>query len=103
MHWTVDHWLNLGLFVAATLLVGLGSVKDWHSIMDSITPANVSGFGLAVLTFIRTMYTAKPRDPEVGTRRSDPEDTAPLVQVSPGVVRPVPPVTAGRPTEPQKD
>ena len=100
MHWTADHYLNLGLFIASTLLVGLGSVADWHHVFSGITPANVSGFGLGILTFIRTMYTAKPRDPNIGTRSTDPAPTAPLI-VTPTKVIPVPPVTPGRPTEPE--
>ncbi len=99
MNWTLEHWLNLGLFVATLLLTGLGQITTWHSIPSAITPLSVSAFGLSVLTFIRTMYTAKPRDPKVGTRATDPMPTAPLVNVG-GQAEPIPPVNPGRPVDP---
>ena len=101
MNWTLEHWLNLGLFVATLLLTGLGQVAKWEDVTHAITPLGVSSFGLAVLTFIRTMYTQKPRDPSVGTRRSDPLPTAPVVTVD-GQAEPIPPVTPGRPLDPDK-
>ncbi len=102
-NWTLDHWINLGLFVASTLLVGLSSLASWHDVWAALTPGNVGGFGLGLVAFFRTMYTNKPRDPNVGERRSDPNPTAPVVQVGPNTVVPVPPVTAGRPVDPTKE
>jgi hypothetical protein len=99
MNWTTEHYINLGLFVLTLLLTGLAQVQDWDHVTSAITPVSVSGFGLGVLTFIKTMYTAKPRDPNVGTRRSDPMPTAPIVNVG-GHQEPVPPVTPGRPVDP---
>lgn len=68
--WTKDHWINLLLFVASLLFTGLGQITSWEEIPRSITPVSVSGFAMAVLTFLRTMYTQKPRQP-FGERRGD--------------------------------
>lgn len=103
-HWNSDHWTNLGLFMAVLLLTGLGTVETWEAIPAKITPAAVSTFGLAVATFLKTMYTPKPRDPNVGERRSDPLPTVPVTEkrslgggttVVPAVVE-----TPGRPLDP---
>lgn len=69
--WTLEHWTNLGLFMGTILLTGLGQIQAWSDIPAALTPASVAGFGLAVLTFLKTMYTQKPREP-YGERRSDP-------------------------------
>lgn len=69
MNWTAQHWINLGMFVGTLLLTGLGTVSTWHDIPRAISPATVSGFGLAVLTFLKTMYTPPPR--EQNTRSTD--------------------------------
>lgn len=104
MNWTLEHWTNLGMFVAVLLFTGLGTVTSWQDIPKYITPGAVSTFALAVLTFIKTMYTNKPRDPNVGERRSDPLNTVPVTekrtigggtQVVPAVVE-----TPGRPIDP---
>ncbi len=106
-NWTADHWTNLALFVATLTLTGLGTVKTWDAIWASITPQSVSTFGLAITVFAKTMYTQKPRDPNVGERRSDPNPTVPVVEkktlgggtvVVPAVVE-----NPGRPTEDQPE
>ena len=99
MNWTSEHYINLAMFVLTLLMTGLGQISSWNNIPAAITPISVSAFGLSVLTFLRTMYTAKPRDPSIGTRRSDPLNTQPVVNVG-GHAEPVPPVTPGRPVDP---
>jgi len=105
VNWTVEHWTNFGLFVGTILLTGLGQVDKWGDIMNAMTPASVGGFGLACLTFLKTMYTNRPRDPQVGERRTDPLNTVPVVErktftgttVVPAVVE-----NPGRPVDDQK-
>lgn len=80
MNWQLEHWTNLGLFMAVLLFTGLGTVETWEAIPRYITPAAVSTFALAVLTFVKTMYTQKPRDPNVGERRTDPNATVSVVE-----------------------
>lgn len=103
-NWNSDHWTNLGLFLSVLLLTGLGTVTTWDQIPARITPAAVSSFGLAVATFLKTMYTNKPRDPQFGTRSTDPNATVPVVEkrslgggttLVPAVVE-----TPGRPVDP---
>jgi hypothetical protein len=89
------------MFMAVLLFTGLGTVPTWHEIPAHITTVNVSAFALSIITFLKTMYTAKPRDPNVGTRRTDPNPTAPIVSVG-GEPTAVPPVNPGRPVDPEK-
>ena len=103
MNWTTQHSINLALFVCTLLLTGLGTVATWQDIPHAINPTNVAGFGLSVLTFLKTMYTPPPRDTSIGTRASDPNPTAPIVQTGPNTAVAVPPVNPGRPTEPPKE
>lgn len=106
MNWQLEHWTNLGMFVAVLLFTGLGTVTSWDAIPTYITPGSVSTFALAVLTFIKTMYTAKPRDPNIGERRSDPNRTVPVVGVTTTsgktVIVPAAVENPGRPIDDQK-
>lgn len=104
MNWNSDHWTNLGLFVSVLLLTGLGTVETWQVIPERITPPAVASFGLAVATFLKTMYTAKPRDTQFGTRSTDPNSTVAVVEKKNlgGVTTVVPTVVPnpGRPVDP---
>jgi len=78
MNWTLEHWTNLGMFIATLAFTGLATVDTWQQVPLSMSPSAVSSFALAVLTFIKTMYTQKPRDPiEARERRTDPKPVDP--------------------------
>jgi hypothetical protein len=66
-----------------------------------LTPLVVIGFLVSVGGFLRATQTNAARNPAIGTRASDPNPTAPLV-MDRGQVEPIPPVTAGRPVDPEK-
>ena len=104
-NWTIDHWINFGLFVATGIVAGMAGAETWNQLPNLITPKSTSTFLLGVLTFLRTMYTNKPRDPMVGERRSDPNPTIPVVEttkLSGGKVVPAVVESPGRPVEDQK-
>jgi hypothetical protein len=101
--WTFDHWMNLVIFLAgAVLAVGVTAATSWADMVKLFTPAIVLGFLISTAGFLKASNTNAARDPTLGTRRSDPNPTAPLVEVGPNAVAPVPPVTAGRPVDPEK-
>jgi hypothetical protein len=69
-NWTSAHWQNLAMFVLGLLLTGLGAVDEWGKIPLQITPQSVAGFGVAVLGYLRSVSTDKPRE-SVLERRND--------------------------------
>lgn len=99
--WTFDHWMNFGIFLLGAIsAIGITASTSWGQVPSLFTPATVIGFLIATFGFLRASVTTAARDPLLGTRRSDPNPTAPLVLVSPNAVAPVPPVTEGRPVDP---
>lgn len=103
-NWTATHWLNLGIFLFGGMVstFGITAATSWSMLPHLFTPLTTIGYLVSLLGFLLQTATNRPRDPKVGERRSDPAPTAPLVEVAPGTIAPVPPVTAGRPTEPEK-
>ena len=97
--WSGDHWLNFGIFLlGAVAAVGITGATGWHQIPGLFTPANTIGFLVSTLGFLRASVTKAARDPEVGTRSTDPSPTERVINVA-GKTIPIPPVTPGRPTE----
>jgi hypothetical protein len=103
--WTFDHWINFFVFVLGAVITGAGITASthWGDIPALLTPVVVIGFLITVGGFLRAAQTTAARDPKLGTRESDPLPTAPIMQVGPNTVAPVPPVTPGRPVEPEKE
>ena len=99
--WGADQWMNGAIFVLGAFVTaaGITSSTHWADIPAMLTPAVVIGFALSVFGFIRASNTNAGRDPSVGTRKTDPLPTAPLV-IDQGHVEPVPPVNPGRPVDP---
>ena len=94
--WTFDHWLNFGIFIlGAVTAVGITASTRWYDVPNLFTPATVIGFLISVMGFLRASQTNAARDPEFGTRKSDPNPTVQVEQVGPNTVVAVPPVTAG--------
>ncbi len=77
--WSFDHWMG--------------------SVPALFTPATTIGFLISVMGFLRASMTDKARDPTFGSRSTDPNPTERVVKVG-GAVMPVPPVTPGRPLDP---
>lgn len=102
-NWTLEHWMNLGLFVATLAFTGLGTVETWDQVPLRIGPPAVATFALSVLTFVRTMYTQKPRDPNVGERRSDPNPTIPVVENHTRAGKTITPAVVENPGRPLED
>ena len=102
-NWTATHWLNLGIFLFGGMIstFGITSSTSWAMLPHLFTPLATIGYLVSLLGFLLQTATNRPRDPNVGQRRSDPNPTAPLEQIAPGVVQPVPPVTPGRPLDPE--
>ncbi len=100
-YWTFDHWMNFGIFVGgAVTAVGITASTQWTQVPDLFTPATVIGFLISVMGFLRASVTDKARNPEMGTRATDPAPTERVVQVGSKTVA-VPPVTPGRPVDPE--
>jgi hypothetical protein len=98
--WTAEHWINLGIFVlgALTPIIGTATTK-WSDVPPLFTPVATIGFLLSLLGFLRQSVTKAARDPALGTRSTDPAPTERIVRVGDQAV-PVPPVTPGRPIDP---
>ncbi len=100
--WTSEHWLNFIIYVAgAVLAVGVTATTSWPDMLKLFTPAIVLGFIISTCGFIKATVTDKARNPELGTRSTDPAPTERVVQVGSKTV-PVPPVNPGRPVDPDK-
>jgi hypothetical protein len=99
--WTAEHWINFGIFVLGALspIIGAAATR-WSDIPALFTPAATVGFLLTLLGFLRQSVTKAARDPSLGTRSTDPADTERVKKVGP-VTLPVPPVTPGRPVDPE--
>jgi hypothetical protein len=98
--WTFDHWMNFGIFLlGAIAAVGITASTQWAQVPALFTPATTIGFGVSLFAFLRASVTNAARNPELGTRSTDPAPTERVVQVGAKVV-PVPPVTPGRPVDP---
>jgi hypothetical protein len=99
-YWTFDHWMNFGIFLlGAVTAVGITASTHWGEVPGLFTPATTIGFLVSLLGFLRASVTTAARNPELGTRSTDPAPTERVVQVGSKVV-PVPPVTPGRPVDP---
>lgn len=99
-HWTFDHWMNFGIFLGgAVTAVGITASTHWGDVPALFTPATVIGFLISVMGFLRASVTTAARDPNLGTRSTDPSPTERVVRVG-GQNVPVPPVTPGRPLDP---
>ncbi len=100
-YWTFDHWMNFVIFLAgAVLAVGVTAATQWNDVPKLFTPAIVLGFIISTAGFLKASLTDKARNPELGTRKTDPSPTAPLVQVD-HHIEAVPPVNPGRPVDPE--
>jgi len=98
--WTWDHWLNFGIFVlGAVTAVGITASTQWAQVPDLFTPATTIGFAVSTLGFLRASVTTAARNPELGTRSTDPAPTERIVKLGDKTV-PVPPITPGRPVDP---
>lgn len=98
-HWTFDHWCNFGIFLlGAVSAIGITATTRWSDVPALFTVANTIGFFISTLGFLRASVTNAARDPNVGTRSTDPAPTERIV-----AGRPVPPVVPGRPVEPEKE
>lgn len=99
--WTADHWINFGIFaLGAFTAIGITATTGWAQVPSLFTPANTIGFLVSTLGFMRASNTNAARDPELGTRSTDPAPTERVVQVGSKTI-PVPPVTPGRPVDPE--
>src|SRR5678815_3636811 len=99
-YWTWDHWMNFGIFLlGAITAVGITASTHWGDVPGLFTPATTIGFLVSTLGFLRASVTTAARNPELGTRSTDPEDTERVKKIGP-IVLPVPPVTPGRPLDP---
>ena len=97
---TFDHWMNFGIFIlGAVTAVGITASTHWGDVPGLFTPATTIGFLVSLLGFLRASVTTAARNPELGTRSTDPAPTERVVKVG-GKVVPVPPVTPGRPVDP---
>ena len=100
--WTFDHWMNFVIFLAgAVLAVGVTAATQWNDVPKLFTPAIVLGFIISTAGFLKASLTDKARNPELGTRATDPAPTERVVQVGSKTVA-VPPVNPGRPVDPDK-
>lgn len=98
--WSFDHWMNFGIFIGgAVTAIGITASTHWGDVPALFTPATVIGFAISVMGFLRASVTDKARDPTLGSRSTDPAPTERVVTVGSTVV-PVPPVTPGRPVDP---
>lgn len=98
--WTFDHWMNFGIFIlGAVTAVGITATTRWWDVPSLFTPATVIGFAISVMGFLRASVTDKARDPALGSRSTDPNPTERVVKVGQVDVG-VPPVTPGRPLDP---
>lgn len=98
-HWSFDHWMNFVIFLAgAVTAIGITATTRWADVPGLFTVANTLGFVISTAGFLRASVTNAARDPNVGTRSTDPAPTERLIGG-----RPVPPVVPGRPVEPEKE
>lgn len=98
-YWSFDHWMNFLIFLAgAVTAIGITATTQWSQVPGLFTVANTLGFVISTAGFLRASMTNAARDPQRGTRSTDPAPTERVVQVGNAVV-PVPPVTPGRPTQ----
>ena len=98
--WSFDHWMNFGIFLlGAVTAIGITATTHWGDVPGLFTVANTIGFLISVMGFLRASVTDKARDPTLGSRSTDPAPTERVVKVGSTVV-PVPPVTPGRPVDP---
>src|SRR5678816_79994 len=98
--WIAKHWINFGIFFLGALTpLGITASTHWGDVPALFTPAATIGFGISLFGFMRATQTDKARDPELGTRHTDPAPTERVVQVGQKVV-PVPPINPGRPVDP---
>jgi len=92
--------MNFGIFLlGAVTAVGITASTHWGEVPGLFTPATTIGFLVSTLGFLRASVTDKARDPQLGTRSTDPEPTERVVKVK-GKTVPIPPVTPGRPVDP---
>ena len=99
-YWTFDHWMNFGIFLlGAVTAVGITASTHWGEVPGLFTPATTIGFLVSLLGFLRASVTTAARNPELGTRSTDPAPTERVVRVGPVNVG-VPPVNPGRPVDP---
>jgi hypothetical protein len=101
-NWTARHWLNFLIFMLGGLVTSLSitSSTAWAEIPRLFTPFTTIGFALTILGFLLQTATGEPRDPKRGTRASDPLPTVAVDTSKKGEVDLVPPVTPGRPVDP---
>jgi len=98
--WTFDHWMNFGIFLCgAVTAIGVTASTHWGDVPGLFTVANTIGFLISTMGFLRASVTTAARNPELGTRSSDPEDTERVKQVGSRTI-PIPPMTPGRPVDP---
>jgi glycerol uptake facilitator-like aquaporin len=101
--WSFDHWMNFVIFLAgAVLAVGITAATQWQDLPKLFTPAIVLGFVISTAGFLKASVTNAARNPDIGTRSTDPNPTERVVQVGQATI-PVPPVTPGRPVESPKE
>jgi len=99
-YWTFDHWMNFGIFLlGAVTAVGITASTHWGEVPGLFTPATTIGFLVSLLGFLRASVTTAARNPDLGTRSTDPAPTERVMDVK-GKIVPVPPVTPGRPVDP---
>ncbi len=99
--WTFDHWMNFGIFLlGAVTAIGITASTHWGDVPGLFTVANTIGFLISVMGFLRASVTNAARNPDLGTRSTDPAPTERVKVVGDKVV-PVPPVTPGRPVDPE--
>lgn len=100
-NWTPRHWLNFGIFLFGGLVTtfGITASTPWSGLLQLFTPLTTIGYFISLLGFLLSTATGEPRDPQFGTRATDPNPTAPLVVVD-HHVEAVPPMTPGRPLDP---
>src|SRR6476469_9891371 len=99
-YWTADHWMNFGIFIlGAVAAVGITASTHWGDVPGLFTPATTIGFLVSTLGFLKASVTDKARNPELGTRATDPAPTERIVKLGDKTV-PVPPITPGRPVDP---
>ena len=100
--WSWDHWINFGIFVlGAVTAVGITASTQWGQVPHLFTPATTIGFLVSTLGFMRASNTNAARNPELGTRSTDPSPTERVVPVG-NINVAVPPVNPGRPVDPEK-
>jgi hypothetical protein len=99
-NWKYQHYLDLLIFIGGLATAISSFVPDtWAAIPAAMTPKVVLGLVIAASGYAKSVSSDRPRDASVGTRRSDPFPTAPVAEVD-GQAVPMPPVTAGRPVDP---